>query len=657
MQLVELELTNWGPFFGTHTIALSVDENAPVIIFRGENMRGKTSLLRGIIWALYGEIREQDGRTQLDVSRMVNIDALGAGDTEFGVRLKFTHAGNEYTLYRTSTATEDRPGRARIHPPKADLIPTGAQPYPAAQVADVINGILSREISDFFLFDGEMLSRFDERLREERAAPQGFVRTQVERALGLPFLSDLGRDLDAVLTDVNSSIDQVVRRAKAHDKDSEAYGAKVEELKGIDADLVQLREHDVEVSKKIEEVEAQLAKVDEVKEAYYKRKGLERELDASIATIKDYRETIAERAEAAWWLPMADQLFDEIGTVDEQIIAAEALERDEIVARVKIDQLEKQLSTGVCPTCGQPASVHNEADLQAELDHLRTTLTDSDGPALDDLRMRRNRLRKYSAAPSVLEWVHNQELDIRKEEFKNDKRKQEIRIISEQLSGTNIEIDVIERTYVEYKSTKTRYVNAITALETKRGQVKQEVNKLGSKLAEQPEVDQADRRLQAMATEGVEIVNRSFAGFRSAMRERVEAATSELFRRLTTEKEYSGVAISDDYHLAVTDQRDRPLSMISAGANQILTMAFIGALGECSVDEAPMVMDTPFGRLDSGHRKAILEWVSTFDHQVILFVQSGEYDPTRDAAILSGKIGREYTIDRLTPNRSEVMPV
>ena len=654
MQLTEIELLNWGPFYGTHKIALSVDQHAPVVLFRGENMRGKTSLLRGIIWALYGEIREQDGRTPLDVGRMVNIDALSAGETDFGVRLTFTHAGDDYTLYRTSVAHEDRPGKPIVQLPKVDLKPNDGLPYPAAQIPDVINGILGREISDFFLFDGEMLNRFEERLREERSASQGFVRTQVERALGLPFLSELGRDFDAVLSEVTTAIDQVVRKEKAHDKDSEAYRAKAEELAATERNLAELDEKDAELTKQIDEVESQLAKVDEIKDAYHERKGLERELDASESTIKDYRETIAGRAESLWWLPMAKQLFDEIHDVDERIVAAEKIEGEQLRTKVKIEQLESQLGTGYCSACGQPVTNHNATQLRGEIAELNASLTERDGPTLDDLRVRRDRLRKFSAAPSALEWVHDQERDLRREKLKNDKRVQQIRQLSEQLAGSTVEIDALERNLIEFRSTKARLASARTQLEAKRAQVKGEVNRLGAKLAEQPEVDPADRRLQSMTREGIDIVGRSFAGFRSAMRERVEAATSELFRTLTTEKEYSGVTISDDYHLAVLDQEGRALSMISAGANQILTMAFIGALGECSVDEAPMVMDTPFGRLDVGHRRAILEWVSTFDRQVILFVQSGEYEPSRDGAILSGRIGREYTIDRLTPNRSEV---
>lgn len=654
MQLSELELMNWGPYFGTHHISLSVSQHAPVVLFRGENMRGKTSLLRGIIWALYGEIREQDGRTPLDVGRMVNIDALSAGPTEFGVRLKFTHAGDEYTLYRTSTATEDRPGKPIVQVPKVDLKPNNGLPYPVAQIPDVISGILSREISDFFLFDGEMLNRFEERLREERSTSQGFVRTQVERALGLPFLSELGRDIDAVLSEVTSSIDQVVRKEKAHHKESEAYRGKLDELTAVEKNLWDLDLRDTELSQQIDLLESQLSKVEEIKDAYHERKSLQRELDASEATIQDYRETIAGRAEALWWLPMADQLFDEIQTVDERIVEAEKVDREQLRSRLRIEQLEGQLGSGLCSSCGQAVANHNEEQLRAEIAQLTGALAQSDGPSLDDLRVRRDRLRKFSSAPSALGWVHDQERDLRREKLKNDKRKQQILQLSEQLAGTTVEIDTLERNLVEYKSTRARLATVRSQLETKRVQVKAEVNRLGAKLAEQPEVDPADRQLQAMAGEGLEIVNRSFAGFRAAMRERVEAATSELFRSLTTEKDYSGVAISDDYQLAVLDQEHRPLSMISAGANQILTTAFIGALGECSVDEAPMVMDTPFGRLDVGHRRAILEWVSTFDRQVILFVQSGEYDPARDAAILSGKIGREYTIDRLTPNRSEV---
>jgi DNA sulfur modification protein DndD len=654
MQFTSLKLHNWGPFFGEHQIELSVERSAPVVIFRGENMRGKTSILRALVWVLYGEIREQDGRTPLDVARMVNIDAVSGGEAEFGVTLVFTHEGNTFTLHRSSSAVEERPGRVRVEPVKVDLLPNGGHAYPAAQVPDVINGILSREISDFFLFDGEMLNRFEERLREDRKASGGFVRSQVERALGLPFLTDLASDIDAVLSETNTLIHQTSRRVAAHDKESEKYRQMLDELRQKEENLQQLRLKEKELDAQIADYEAQLAKVDEIKDAYHERKALQRELDAAESQISDLKLGLAERAESVWWLPMARRLFDDMASTEQEIVQAETLDRENLKISIRIDALESQLGTGFCAACGQ-ATVHgNEDELREEIQTLRASLAEGSAEALDSLRAKRDRLRRFSTAASALDWVRSQETDIRRLEFANDRRRARVRVLSEQLSGTSVEIDALERNLADARATRTRVVGLLEGLEAKRSELKAASNQLSAKLAARPGVDPIEKAIQAAATDALDVVGRSFDGFRSAMRQRVESATSDLFKQLTTEKEYSGVAISEQYQLSVMDQQGRPASVLSAGANQILTMAFIGALAECSVDEAPMVMDTPFGRLDVEHRRSILRWVQSLNRQVIFFVQSGEFDPERDRQVLEGKIGREYEILRVSPIRSEI---
>ncbi|MGC5223716.1 AAA family ATPase [Micromonospora sp. DT81.3] len=654
MQLTDLELRNWGPFFEDHLIPLSVDEAAPVILFRGENMRGKTSLLRAIVWCLYGEIKEQDGRTPLDVARMVNIDALRSGQADFSVRLGFSHSGSVYSLYRSGVATEDAEGRPMVSNVRVDLIPAGGQPFPAAQIQDIINGVLSREISDFYLFDGEMLNRFEERLRAERAASQSFVRMQVERALGLPFLEDLSQDLDSLESGLTASMEQVLRRSNQHKKLSESYREKADALDSMSRDLAKLRATEQDLADDISNIDAQLANVDEIKELYYERKSLERDLDAADDAIKDLQEAIADRTDALWWLPMAEQLITDLEAVESEIVEAEGLERERLALEFRANQIEEQLASGFCAACGQPVAIHNEAELRTELSRLRGGSASASVLTLDQLRPRRDRLRKFAGAPNQLQWLHDQERDLRRERLRRDKREQRIRQISEQFEGETLDIEVLERTLSDLKFKQSRVARAIADLDETRMKLKQEVQRLGTRLADQPEVDATERVLQHTLTEALEVVGQSFEAFTAAMRERVEDATSELFLQLTTEKQYSGVTITDDYQLTLTDQESRPMSVISAGANQILTMAFIGALAQCSVDEAPMVMDTPFGRLDLGHRSAILEWVSSFETQVIMFVQSGEYDVERDSHHLAGRIGREYTIDRLSPNRSEV---
>jgi DNA sulfur modification protein DndD len=130
------------------------------------------------------------------------------------------------------------------------------------------------------------------------------------------------------------------------------------------------------------------------------------------------------------------------------------------------------------------------------------------------------------------------------------------------------------------------------------------------------------------------------------MRERVQENASSIFRQLTTEEDFAGIRLKEDYSLSVLRSDGLPVDLISAGGNQVLTMSFIGALGASASGEAPLVMDTPLGRLDMGHRHKILKWLTTFTSQVILFVQSGEFEADRDRPILGTSVGRELVIDR-----------
>ena len=85
-----------------------------------------------------------------------------------------------------------------------------------------------------------------------------------------------------------------------------------------------------------------------------------------------------------------------------------------------------------------------------------------------------------------------------------------------------------------------------------------------------------------------------------------------------------------------------------------MTMSLIGALSRCAVEEGPIVMDTPFARLDTGHRRRILQWTSTLGSQVVLFVQSGEFERERDLRWLDGRVGRSYVLRRVAANSTRI---
>jgi DNA sulfur modification protein DndD len=86
----------------------------------------------------------------------------------------------------------------------------------------------------------------------------------------------------------------------------------------------------------------------------------------------------------------------------------------------------------------------------------------------------------------------------------------------------------------------------------------------------------------------------------------------------------------------------------------VVALSLIGALNRLAAKRGPVIMDTPFGRLDRSHRENIMRFVPTLADQVALLVHSGEIDPSRDLATVEGKITAEYEIAHVESTKSEI---
>jgi DNA sulfur modification protein DndD len=112
--------------------------------------------------------------------------------------------------------------------------------------------------------------------------------------------------------------------------------------------------------------------------------------------------------------------------------------------------------------------------------------------------------------------------------------------------------------------------------------------------------------------------------------------------------------INDKYYMHIVDTNGRIVERRSQGAEQVVTMSLIGALIDCSVREAPVIMDTPLGRLDTVHGSNILKWIPEMSTQVMLFVTSREFSESIDRPKLGTKIGHEYTLVRESVSRTKI---
>jgi DNA sulfur modification protein DndD len=197
---------------------------------------------------------------------------------------------------------------------------------------------------------------------------------------------------------------------------------------------------------------------------------------------------------------------------------------------------------------------------------------------------------------------------------------------------------------------------AITDTRNKQEKVKQELDIIARRLSTLP---------QALASRSTALVNiyadlerafsESIENLRNSLRKHVETLASEAFCAMTTQQSYSGLQINTNYGLSILDESGHVIAVRSAGAEQVVALSLIDGLSRTGrSDGGPVVMDTPFGRLDLKHRDNILRYLPTTTSQLILLVHDGEIRPKTDLAMIADRIGIAYIINEKGPRHSVI---
>ena len=192
MIIEKLTMLNFGPFFGEHSLELSVSSSAPVVLVYGENMRGKTFLQNAIRWCMYGYALWRGGEKK-PTYRLISYDALDVQEFVSRVIIDFQHDGHKYRLERSVQASA-RPLSDEDLTERVSLTKNGSF-LPEREIPTIINGILHQEIARFFLFDGEMLAQYEQLMSDSERSNRR-IRDSIEQILGLPSLRFASEDAE-----------------------------------------------------------------------------------------------------------------------------------------------------------------------------------------------------------------------------------------------------------------------------------------------------------------------------------------------------------------------------------------------------------------------------------------------------------------------------
>lgn len=656
MKLHRLTATNFMPYKGQQTVDFPTDDARNVMIVFGENERGKTSLLNALRWGFYGRAVGRHSRP-IPLQSLVNTNAALEDDWRIEVFIQFDANGHEYDLRRVATrrshiATPSRPEDFLV---SVQLNRDGA-PMTGEQVEPEIDQFAPEQISRFFLFDGELLQEYESLLIE--GSDQGRqIKEAIEQVLGVPSLIHGRTELGAIVRSATKRQSSEL----AHIHGLEAQARRQQELSArletYDRDLEDLQT-------KLTEVRAERAKLDDDLEAAASVLASKAKLDSLASqqkSLEDLRDRKRVERQELLSLAWQDLLDVRLAVKREQLVRRQTQLtqglKEQGRLQSNIDNLEKLLSTSECPTCGQEIGADRRAELGSTLGRFQVEVSRiGDGTA--DLQA----VSAQIAALSKIRGVNARERltaidkDAKTTEVDLQRTENEIERLKDEIAGQDT-AELARKRVLQQESLKEegRLQNAIAA-------VRRDIEKTREDLAVAQKAIEglapARSRRSTLRVSVATELERTFAAsiekLRDRLRTQVETLASAAFKEMTAQKAYRGLEINANYGLSILHANGTKVALRSAGAEQVVALSLIDGLNRTGRAAGPVIMDTPFGRLDRRHRDNILRYLPTVTSQFVLLVHSGEIRPETDLAVIKPRIGAVYTIQEETPTHSRL---
>ena len=649
-----ISLTDFGPFKGEQRLAFAPETGVSIIY--GENMRGKTTLLNAIRYALFGKVITR-GATQVALHQIGNWEtAKESGRYGFKVVLEFEHEGLKYELTR-----EHRP-RLGVQTPETDidyqescfLRKDGSVLGPDARDMELAR-IMPETVSRFFLFDGELLQQYEELLRNESDMGRN-IKEAIERILGVPVLTNGRSDLSELAKDAQK------REARAAQKNqkTQSLGNQHEALLG-QRDGHQ--EETARLKKDLEGLKARRASQEDLLRRTEKTKALldERgrvqvEIDVADEKLKEKEERRRELLGVAWKGLLTSRIRTTRDRLEQELKEHRDAYQRALVSADTAEKVRRALDQGECSSCGQALSESARERLSKIVseempDEERANLETS----IQQLESRIIALKQSEAASNapVLQEVRDAIDDLKITKAAAEDRLTDIRDQTKDLDEAEV-----RRLYSTYEKTLTEIGLLQEGIKAQEGALDTINAQIGKVEGEIKKVADTDLDTEQARRELCEKLKGLFSGavdaFRERLRGRVEKDAAALFLKLTSEPDYKGLSINESYGLTIVHKDGSIIPVRSAGAEHIVALSLMGALQRNAPLRGPIVMDSPFGRLDDAHTAKVVQALPSMADQVMLLVYESELDPKQARNQLEGRLRKEYRIARRTARHSEL---
>lgn len=658
MILERLVLENFRQFKGRQEIVFSDLRERNVTIVHAENGFGKTTVLKALLWCLYGRdgLMGTDGKEE-DFERPDNIihegTALRAKDKKSifaRVQLTFKHDDGRYVLTR-ELSLEQQEFNAKQTTVSLEIMRDG-QTFPQDNPQRRIQSIVPDGISKFLFFNGERINY----LAAEKNSAQ--VTDAIQQMLGLSLLKTTIDDLNN--QNIRGKFKSELKECASDEKIEliERQSTIEAEIANLESKLKQTQSNLVATNKELESIDQKLSLNRAAHELQQKRLNLTAERDKLKSRLEDVVQRLSKLIASDGYTLFTSDLIARGRAIVSRLRA-----EGKIPAKVLNTFLEDLLERGTC-ICERHLQPGTPERLAVE--QLLTIAGDQDF---------NNAVGALDHAIGLIEGVAAQtEQQLRQT---NSERLELIREIRER----DEEIEEIHQTLGGKKD------DEVQKLEERRKALELQENSLHSDLGRiGTQIESAQAEVAGLENQIRQLTDKEDAAARAQRRldavedctkllkEILEAETQDLrpllneeinshFRRIMT-KDY-WAELTENYTLRIRknvagiNEEDDPTTVdvaLSTGERTVTSLVFIASLVALAKKRSeiptilrglsgsayPVAIDSPFGSL-SIFREGVARDIPELAPQVLLLVSPEQYNGAVERALnASGRIGKRY---------------
>lgn len=669
MKFSQIEINNFRQYYGNNVVNLEPEKTKNIILIGGRNGYGKTNFLISLVWCLYGEkIAQVDDNFKKEIQKeknysnfmqeSLNTNAKNDDIKEFNIKLlineldlpKISNFENDISSIQISrTYNVENPSFNKLI---ISDVATGKELF--SEDDDKINFIndyiIPLDAAKFVFFDAEKISELASLPTKEEGV---FLNDALGKILGLDIYEDLIEDLEKYCNDLKKDVASTSLQSaiKNNEKEVEITNSEIEE---IELEIAQLKKDISDHKGKINEFELFLNQNNIVQTGENDREKIIEKKEELEKKKIEFENDFIDLSEI---LPLAI-LTGKLEEVQEQLQIqndVNNLGNESNDIRLKIDELIERLlnqppepenssfnfkdklfyynkaQTIANELFSENTSVKEELDFEHDLNNADKSIIENTVNLINS--------QSKDVFRAVFENVNNNQIEIQK--IKNTLSKIDTDVVDDYTRETIIKKEEEVRT-LELKNQEIgRLLSSQETLVKKNTSLGKEYKSLLQKI----NVSQANKNKYEKAKEFINILKKFVTEEKIRKRDNLEinilSELKSLLHKLKDEinpnnfitrvtvsilPENNGMKIN----LFNKEDEEIKKEKLSSGEKQIYISCLIKALIKEAIQDFPIFIDTPLGRLDNEHIKNILlYYYPNLSEQVVILSTNNEITTNR----------------------------